>query len=182
MFIGHYASALVAYEQERDAPLWMFLLAGMSLDLLMYAFVGLGLERLELESSASDLAFANLTVDMTFSHDLVPVAGWSAAVGGLGYAVTRSRSVAMWCAGLVLFHEACDLVVGFPHHVMGPATSQVGAGLYYAAPLWGWWLETAMSLGCVLWFTSRTGLPRGRAAALFAIVGFACLSTLRFSL
>lgn len=181
MFIGHYASALVAYERERSAPLWLFLFAGMSLDLLMYALVALGLERLVLASPTDPVAFRNMEIDMTFSHDLVPVLLWTLVVGGLGYTVTRSRAVALWCAGLVAFHEACDLVVGFPHHIMGTDTAAVGAGLYYAAPFGGWLIESAMSLGCVAWFTSRTPLPRWRAASLFGVVGFACWSTLRLS-
>ncbi len=181
MFIGHYASALVAYERERRAPLWLFLVAAMSLDLVMYAFVGVGLEKLELVGPGSDVKFADMKIDMTFSHDLVPVLGWMAVFGVLGYAITKSRSVALWSAGLVAFHEVADLVVGFPHHVMGRGSAEVGFGLYHSAPLGGWLLEAALSLGCVYWFTSRTDLPRWRAAALFGIVGLACLSTLRLS-
>jgi len=33
---------------------------------------------------------------------------------------------ALWCMGLVFFHEMCDLIVGFEHHIFGGDTTPVG--------------------------------------------------------
>ena len=169
MVAGHYATALVAYERERTAPLWLLLFASIFLDLLMITLVLLGVETMAPPEGIKP-SLAAMRVDMTFSHDVVPVLLWSAAIAGFAWWWTRRLAIAAWAAVLVLLHEIADFVSGFPHFVLGPGTREVGLGLYFRAPLLALAIELAVGLACVWWFCSRTDLPRGRRIALYALV------------
>src|ERR671933_328038 len=106
-------------------------------------------------------SFLNLRVEMTYSHDLVSSGVLAVGAAALGYVITRRRAVALWCLALVVAHEACDLVVGFPHHVLGPASAGVGLGLYGRAPEVAFGLEAVFGASCVAWFR-RARARRGR--------------------
>ncbi len=172
MVVGHYATALVAKERDPASPLWLLLAASMILDFAMAGLVLAGVETMQPDPNASGSSLASMQIDMTYSHDLVPVAGWTLGVGLLAYALTRRRATALWAAGLVAFHEVCDLVSGFPHFVMGPGTPEVGLSLYYRAPLAAMGIELALGLACVAWFTRRAGISRGKKIGLYATVVF----------
>jgi hypothetical protein len=66
---------------------------------------------------------ATMVIDMYYGHDIAPVAFWAIVMAGFAYLVTRKRAIALWAGGLVLLHEAVDLLSGFPHFVLGPGTS-----------------------------------------------------------
>ncbi len=170
MVVGHYASALVAKRHDPGGPLWLFLLASMWLDYLMAGLVLAGVERMQPDPARTGSILQRMSIDMTWSHDLVPVLGWCVLLGGLAWVVTRSRTTALWAAGLVAFHEACDLVAGFPHHVMGPGTLELGVGLYHTAPLVALGVELALGLACVAWFAARARLSTGKKLGLYATV------------
>jgi hypothetical protein len=170
--VGHYAAALVAKERDPSSPLWLLLASSMILDFAMAGLVLAGLESMRPDPSAPGPALASMQIDMTYSHDLVPVLGWTLGVGLLAYALTRRRETALWAAGLVAFHEVCDLVSGFPHFVMGPGTSELGLGLYVQAPLAALGIELALGLACVAWFTRRAAISRGKKVGLYAAVVF----------
>lgn len=171
MLTGHYATALVPYELTRSrkwpAPIWLFLLAAQALDVLMMVLVSMGVETFQ-PGQIMDLSFAGMRADMLVSHDLIPVALWALAMGVLAWLVTRQRAVAWWCVALVLFHEACDLVVGFEHHVWQADSPSVGLQLYTQAPVWGLLIEALMSAAIVWWFVrrrARMGQTVSRATA-----------------
>ena len=157
MFLGHYATALVPYEKTRKthaAPFWLFLLAAQFLDFLMIIAVPLGFESLE-PALFQESSFRTMRTDMLYTHDLVPVVGWTIAFGVGALAMTRNKVVALWCVGLVLFHELCDLIVGFQHNVFGHDTASVGFNLYNNAPVWGLWIEILFCGAIVWWFVRR---------------------------
>lgn len=176
MVAGHYAMALVAYERQRSAPLWLLLFASIFLDLLMIVLVLVGVETMAPPEGARP-GLAAMQVDMTFSHDLVPVLLWAVALAGFGWWVTRRLAIALWAGALVLLHEAADFLSGFPHYVLGPGTTELGLGLYFRAPLLALAIELVVALACVWWFCRRTDLPRGRRIALYglAIAGVAAM-------
>jgi hypothetical protein len=182
VIVGHYATALVAKERDPASPLWLLLAASMVLDFAMVSLVLAGVETMQPDPAAAGPALASMQIDMTFSHDLVPVLCWTLGVGLLAYAITRRRATALWAAGLVAFHEICDLVSGFPHFVMGPGTPEIGLGLYQQAPLVALGIELALGLACVAWFTSRRTLPRARTIGLFATVVFGVVALLPMAL
>ena len=112
MVAGHYATALVAYERERTAPLWLLLFASIFLDLLMITLVLLGVETMAPPEGVKP-SLAAMRVDMTFSHDVVPVLLWSVAIAGFAWWWTRRLAIAAWAAALVLLHEVADFVSGY---------------------------------------------------------------------
>jgi hypothetical protein len=184
MIAGHFATALVPYEitrKDHSVPVWVFLLAAQFLDVLMVTLVSLGIEKME-PADAFSVAFNSLQTDMYVSHDALPVLGWATLFGVFTWLVWRTPVVALWCAGLVVFHEVCDLVVGYPHDVIrgiGP----IGMALYLKAPILGFLIEAAMAAGIVFWFCRRRangGQPvsTGTQVALYAILVGTTLATL----
>lgn len=187
MVTGHFATALVPYELTRQTtgrrpPFWLFLLASQFLDFLMLALVAAGIEHLT-PANMLDLSFAGMRADMFASHDLPPVAGWSAAFGLFAWGLTRQAQTALWCAALVAFHEACDLVVGFKHGWMGEANPMLGINLYTQAPVTGLLLEAALATLSVWGFVrlrARASRPvsRGTQWGLYGLLPGGALASL----
>ena len=173
MIVGHFATALVPRSKMPGAPFWLLLLASNLADLFLLTFIGIGLETAHPESFM-DVSFQNLHVDTPYSHDLVPNLILALAFGLLVLAVYRRKDLALWCGGLVFFHLLCDLVVGFPHYIMGPGTPVIGMALYYSAPHFAIILEAIMGGLIVFWFVRREkgqgrALSRGQIIALYVI-------------
>jgi hypothetical protein len=176
--VGHYASALIAKERDRQTPLWFFLLAAMSLDFLLVAFVLGGVEKMDAAPQAGLAPFQTLMIDMRYSHDLLPVAGWALLFAIAAFAWQRRVAAAWWTFFLVVFHEICDLVAGFKHNLWGPDSVEVGWGLYSSAPLSALAIELVLSLACVWWFARRMKISRRRQAGLYALVVFGVAAVL----
>jgi hypothetical protein len=177
MIIGHYATALIPHQRLPAVPLWVFLLAANLSDFAWLLFALLGLEAPRPDSMFA-ASFRDLEVQMPYSHDLVPAGLWALVAGAIAWGVTRSRAAMVWCAALVVFHEACDLVAGFEHHILGPSTASVGLDLYGRAPEAAILLEAALGAGCVLWFLRQraasgrpVSIPTARALYLVFILG-----------
>ncbi|MEM7139366.1 MAG: hypothetical protein AAF500_22540 [Myxococcota bacterium] len=159
MIVGHYATALVATEKAPRAPFWWLLLASNIADFVMMLLVVVGIESME-PSSMFEATLENLRTDMRYTHDLLPVMGWTMGIGALAFAVWRDAATAIWSALLVAFHEACDLVSGFHHYVFTPDSPRVGLALYTNAPELALVIEAALGVGCVWWF-ARSRKTRG---------------------
>jgi hypothetical protein len=156
MIAGHFATALVPYELTRKSdpvPVWLFLLAAQFLDALMLTFVSLGIETMEPED-AFEVSFSSLQTNMFVSHDLLPVVGWATLFGVGTWLIWRKPVIALWCVGLVAFHEVCDLIVGYPHYVVR-GVGPIGMALYVNAPILSFLIEAAMAAGIVFWFCRR---------------------------
>ena len=179
MLMGHYATAVVAYqmtaEKNKKANIWLYLAASQLLDFAMVAFVVLGIESWLPQQIGGSLK--EVKVDMTYTHDILPVFGWALAAAALTFLLLKDRYVAMWVGALVLGHEVLDLLVGFEHFIFGTETAAVGLGLYHSAPVSGMLIETALCLGILLWFfqrRSKTERPismKMRIALLATVVG-----------
>jgi len=184
MIAGHFATALVPYELTRKAhpvPFWFFLLAAQFLDVLMVTFVTLGIETMEPEDAFS-VSFSGFQTNMFLSHDLLPVFGWAAVFGVATWLIWRKPVIALWCVGLVLFHEVCDLVVGFPHDVI-PGVGPIGMALYVEAPISAFLIEAAMAAAIVFWFCHRRAksgqsVSTGTQVALYGLLVGTTLATL----
>ena len=184
MIAGHFATALVPYELTRKAhpaPVWLFLLAAQFLDVLMMTFVSLGIETMEPEDAFS-VSFSGLKTNMFLSHDLLPVLGWAAVFGVATWLIWRKPVVARWCVGLVVFHEVCDLVVGYPHDVIR-GVGPIGMALYVEAPILAFLIEAAMAAAIVFWFCHRRAksgqsVSTGTQVALYGLLVGTTLATL----
>ena len=179
MVMGHFATALVPYQKCRDNPkakFWLFLLAAQFLDFLMLGFMALGMETVSPENFF-DASFADMHTNMLYSHNLVPVAIWALGFALIAYAAFKDVTISLWCFALIVFHELCDLVVGFEHNVSSADSAAVGMKLYTTAPVAGLLIEAAMCFGLVWWFTKQranAGQPlssRGKYGLYLILVG-----------
>jgi len=173
MMIGHYATALVAKDRVPEGALWLFLIASQVADLAMVLLTFAGVESMEPQRFV-DVALKGLSVDMTYSHDLIPMLAWAAGMAIFGWIISRSGAVALTCGLLVVVHEAIDLVAGFPHHVMGASTPRLGMDLYGHQPELALALEVLLGATCVWFFVRgrrRAGRPlrRSRVVGLYAL-------------
>jgi len=158
MIMGHFATALVplSHAKEIDTKTALTLLvASQFLDFMMFILVMLGVEQL-IPANFFDSSFVNLAAKMPITHDVLPVIGWSFLLGITIFLVMRSKFLALASVALVLVHEVCDLIVGFPHNINGPNTMEIGLALYNHAPIFGLILEIALCIFCIWYFVSKT--------------------------
>lgn len=189
MVMGHYATALIpyAYESNRKlAPFWFFLLISQFLDFIMVTLVIAGIETIKPEGFF-DASFLHMSVDMTYSHDILPVLIACLLLAGLSGLIFKSLRLASIVLGLVLLHELLDLLVGFQHFWFGipsdPGSATVfGLGLYNSNPVLGILAEAAMCAAILLWYLRRRrlaghALSRGAQGILWAVLvaGTLCL-------
>lgn len=173
MIIGHYATALIPHQKYPKAPLWLFLFAAIFLDAIWLTLALFGLETPH-PGGFLDASLLNLQVDMPWSHDLLPVLGWSVLMAIIALALTRSTPVALWCAALVLVHEVSDLLGGFKHYVYGADSQLIGLGLYNTIPELALLFEGLLGVACTAWFVrarKNKGQPisAGGVKLLYAI-------------
>src|SRR5262249_14207077 len=142
-------------------PLVLYLLLANVTDLLWLGFAVAGLETPR-PNSFFEASFGNLRVEMPYSHDLVPTFGWAALAALVVLAITRRAAPAAWAAALMVVHEACDLVCGFGHWILGPSTPTIGLNLYGRSPETALFIEAAFGAACTFWFVrarARAGRP-----------------------
>lgn len=132
MLAGHFTTALIAHQKfPMKGALLFFLIASQLQDLLWLSFHYLGLEP-TVPVDLLDVTLMNITVDMVYSHDLLPQLVWMALTFLVGRLLFKQNSIAIAGALLVLGHYLLDLLSGYPHHVFGADTHEVGLGLYYS--------------------------------------------------
>ncbi|MFA8344044.1 MAG: hypothetical protein ACEPO8_13810 [Rhodothermaceae bacterium] len=142
MITGHFTTALVPYAKHKDYPLFYLLLITQIQDLLIPV----------------DLIIQNLTIfdlkslQMTYSHDIIPTLIMSILAGIITYLIYKKKDLALWCFGLVIFHEVCDLFSGFSHNLFGTHTHSFGFDLYRENTLLAGLIELTLAVACFLFF------------------------------
>ncbi|MEQ8435397.1 MAG: hypothetical protein RIA71_14270 [Oceanicaulis sp.] len=167
MLAGHFATALVALQRAPTRRFPAFLLAwylavSQLPDLLWLLFHALGLEPTR-PTDLFDVTLQDLSADMMFSHDLLPIVGWGVIFGLLGAVVFGDRRVGLATVVLVWLHALIDYLGGYPHHVFGPETPVVGTGLYLTLPFLAITLEAVYIVFFLVWFfieERRRGVER----------------------
>lgn len=184
MIVGHYAAALLPYSRLKaeGCPFWLLLLCANVPEFLWLALAVAGVEA-PAPASLLDATFANLRVDMIYSHNLVPAVLQGAIVGALVLGAWRRPAIAAWCAGLVVFHVLCDYVVGFEHQVLGRGSLAVALNSYGRAPHAAIVFELVFSLACIALYhraEERAGRPVAarRRWALYAVFAIGILAWL----
>ena len=182
MISGHYATALVANRYASKGAIVYFLVASQLLDLLWLVFHYLGLEPTE-PDNFMHVSLDKLQVDMTYSHDVIPVIGWMVLTAVFGRLVFKSWKVGAIGGLLVFVHAITDYVGGFTHHVFGPDTLDVTTGLYYSAPNLAVLLELLFivaMLGWVVYLDRKEGVKRGLSTWIVWILVFGGSTLLMF--
>jgi hypothetical protein len=129
MLAGHYTTALVAHQRFPKGTLLYFLLASQLQDLLWFALHFLGLERTE-PGDVFNATLSNMTVDMLYSHDLIPQLFWLAAIFLVGMLAFKSTKIGLVGSALVAGHFILDLFSGHAHHIFGAESQDIALGLY----------------------------------------------------
>ncbi len=176
MLSGHFAPALLAHKKQLPkGVLLYFLIASQLQDLLWLVFHYLGLEP-TLPSDALDVTLESIVVDMLYSHDLYPQIAWFFIVFVAGTVIFKSTKFGLIGGAITLSHLLLDLVSGYPHHLFGPHTYEVGLGLYITNVYFAILIE-AIFISIVLWFffrrQSKWGIKRSRKNMLSIIGVFA---------
>jgi hypothetical protein len=160
MLAGHYSTALLANQKFEKGTLLYFLIASQFQDFLWFIFHYLGLES-TLPSDALNATLSNMSVDMLYSHDLIPQLFWLFIVFGIGKLVFKSTKIGLVGALLLIGHFVLDFFSGHPHHIFGAETHAAGLGLYQSNVYLAIAIEAIFS-ALVLWYFFREEAKNGR--------------------
>ena len=112
---GHLGVGFAAKRIAPKAPLWALLVATEMLDLLCFAFMALGIERMAVTTTNIRQGMTIVTPGtVPWSHGLLMSIVWSTVVAGIAHFVFRDRRTSI-VIGLVVFsHWVLDLIVHLP--------------------------------------------------------------------
>jgi hypothetical protein len=179
MIVGHYATALLPQARLKDTPFWLLLLCA---NLGDFAWLLLALAGREAPTPPSilDASFRAIHADMHLSHDALPTLLAAVAVAAVVFAWRRRAVEALACGALVIGHLLADLLCGYPHHLNGRGTAQIGLALYHRAPALAIWIEAAFGAACVALYARLSVRPIARRSliALYAVFTLGALAWL----
>ena len=159
MLAGHFTTALIAKQRFPKGTLLYFLIISQLQDLLWFTFHYLGLESTE-PSDAFDATLSDMSVDMLYSHDLLPLFFWLAIVFVIGKFLFKSTQIGLVSMALVSIHFVLDFFSGHIHHMFGADTMETGLGLYASSPYLAIFIEVIFSVGA-LWYFFREETKKG---------------------
>ncbi len=174
MLAGHFSTALIAHQKYPKGTLLFFLVVSQIQDLAWLIFHYLGLEP-TVPSSVIDVTLQGITVDMLYSHDLIPQVGWAVLVFGTGAIIFKNYKIGLAGSLLVLGHFLMDFLSGYPHHIFGEDTHTIGLALYNSNVYLAIAIEAVFS-ALALWYffkkekekgTERTSKNRSFIVGLF---------------
>jgi len=174
MLVGHFATALVANQKFPAGSLLYFLVISQLQDILWALFHYLGLE-VTTPTDVLDTTLQSLTVDMLYSHDLLPQIFWMAVAFIIGRALFKTSTVGAVGAAIVFGHFVLDLISGHPHHVFGADSIDISLGLYAGSAYLAIGIE-AVFTAVVMWYffsqesknaIHRTGKNKNSIIAVF---------------
>ena len=159
MLAGHFSTALIAKQKFPKGTLLYFLIISQLQDFLWFVFHYLGIEPTN-PSDAFDATLSNMTVDMVYSHDLLPLLIWLIIAFTLGKILFKSTQIGLVSMALVSIHFVLDFFSGHMHHVFGAETMELGFGLYASNPYLAIIIEALFSM-VALWYFFREEGKKG---------------------
>ena len=162
MLAGHFTTALIAKQKFPKGTLLYFLIISQLQDFLWFVFHYLGIEPTN-PSDAFDATLSNMTVDMVYSHDLLPLLIWLIIAFTLGKILFKSTQIGLVSMALVSIHFVLDFFSGHMHHVFGAETMELGFGLYASNPYLAIVIEALFSIVALWYFfkeESKKGIKR----------------------
>jgi hypothetical protein len=135
MLVGHFAAALLAKRAEPRLSLGTTVVAATLADLLIFAFVIVGVEEIEIVRGRFGAANYFNAIDIGWSHSLAMGIAWAALFGAVHRWVTGATRASLIVAAAVLSHWFLDALSHPPHLPLAPAVAQrVGFGLWTSIP------------------------------------------------
>jgi len=160
--IGHLAPGLLAKTVEPTVPLWVYLAAGETNDLLYFAFTATGIEKPATTTTNFTEGVRYLAQgSIPWSHGFFMSVVWSMLVAGIGYLIWRNGKVSAILGAVVFSHWVMDFLMhsNLPTFFEGSPT--VGLGLENSGP--GFMLITLFDLvflGIGIWVYFRARRKR----------------------
>jgi hypothetical protein len=167
VLVGHVAVGLFTRSRRPELSAGTYVFAAVAADLLAFAFVLAGVERIEfLDGRGAGRYFHPL--EISFSHSLAANLAWGAVLSGVLLAIGRSRLAAVTAGLVVVSHWVLDVISHPPDMPLSPGVaSRWGLGLWTSVPATvllegGLWL-----VALVAFVRCRDALPRLRQIALW---------------
>ncbi|MXP28927.1 hypothetical protein GRI58_08835 [Porphyrobacter algicida] len=169
MFIGHFASALVARGLTEEAPkLGTLFVAAQLVDIAFFTFVILGVEHMRIVPGITAMNPMDL-YSMPFTHSLLASAWWALAMAGFLMLKRRNAVAALWAGIVVLSHWVLDLLVHRPDLTLLGTPPKLGLGLWNY-PLIEMPLEIGITLLAFWFYMRRTRGPVGPPLILLFVM------------
>src|SRR5215208_4533406 len=129
MFIGHFALGLAAKRAVPSVSLGVLFAAAQLADLLWPIFLALGLEQVRIDPGNTALTPLDF-VSYPYSHSLVLLLVWGAAMALVCSPFARGRHVFAVISALVVSHWVLDFITHRPDMPLYPGGAKLGLGLW----------------------------------------------------
>ncbi|MCH4887598.1 hypothetical protein EZV73_08440 [Acidaminobacter sp. JC074] len=165
MITGHFTTALVPYGNNKKYPLVVLLILTQIQDFLI-----------PVDMMLQNLGLGDFRIlEMTYSHDIVPALILSFLSMLIIHLIYKNRSFTLWAGFLVIFHEVCDLLAGFSHHIMGPHTQALGFDFYRQNQVMAAIIEGMLAIICIGYYVKKRKdqndpISRGSLIGLLTVV------------
>ena len=128
--IGHLAPGFMAKTAAPQVPLWVFLLAGETNDLLYFAFTAAGIEQPAAMTMDFNQGVKYLTQgSIPFSHGFFMSLVWSILAAGIAFVVWRDRHISLLLGIVVFSHWILDFLMHSNLPLFFDGSPLVGLGL-----------------------------------------------------
>jgi hypothetical protein len=143
MFIGHFGAGFAGKKFSKSASLGTYFMAAQWIDLIWPILLLLGIERVEIQPSASAVTPLNFSY-YPFTHSLIGVLVWGILFGLVHYFIKNNLKASIILGLLVISHWFLDLIVHIPDLPIFP-----GEGLKVGLGLWNSFAATLIVEGLV---------------------------------
>lgn len=172
MFIGHFALGFGAKRAAPPLSLGTAFLACQLADLLWPNLVLLGIETFEIRPGITAVTPLDFT-HYPYSHSLVALLLWGAALALIYWALRRSRPAAVLLAALVVSHWVLDFISHRPDMPLTIRGSEkVGLGLWNSLPATLAVELLLFAVGVLLYARSTRARDRWGTLGLWGLVVF----------
>ncbi len=129
MFIGHLGAGLAMRKFDKKTNLSWFFVSVLFLDLLLYVFILLGIEKVIVPADFENLHY--LRFIFPFSHSLIASLAWSILFYVAAEIITKRRKTALILGIGVFSHYIFDVIVHTPElTILGDNSAVIGFGLW----------------------------------------------------
>lgn len=133
--IGHLAPGFLAKTVEPKVPLWIYLAAGETNDILYFGFTAIGLEKPSTTTMSFSEGIRYITHgSVPWSHGFFMSVVWTVVIAGIAYLVWRDRKASALLGGVVFSHWAMDFLMHSNLPLFFDDSPNIGLGLENSGP------------------------------------------------